>query len=236
MDRPAEESPPIVRGDVALQDIAAAVQFILARRNLAAVSLIGWSWGTTLVGTYASLNPDIVHRLVLYAPLWIRRPDQRTAELAGQRLPAYRIVTQSDAHTRWLAGVPDDARESLIPNGWFDRWAAATWATDPKSDALDPPALRAPNGVVQDVVEYYHAGRPYYDPARIKAPTLLASPQWDNDTPPYMARALFAMLPASADNRIELLPEGTHTMLMERNRLSLFKCVQDFLSPPGGHR
>ncbi len=232
MDRPAQDNPPIVRGDVALSDIGAAVRFIRARRGIAALCLIGWSWGTTLVATYTSRNPDEIVRLVLFAPLWLRRPDERTAAMIGQTLPAYRTVTPAEAYTRWLTGVPSDARETLIPDGWFERWAEATWATDPRNMAADPPFLRAPNGVIQDVVDYYYAGVPYFDPAAIRPPTLLVSPEWDNDTPPYMARALFEALPARATNRLEMLPEGTHTMLMERHRLRLLECVQAFLAAP----
>ncbi|QUS41004.1 alpha/beta fold hydrolase [Tardiphaga alba] len=233
MDRPAEDSQPIVRGDVALRDIAAAVRFIRERRQLNTLSLMGWSWGTTLVATYTSLNPQLVNRLVLYAPLWIRQPGPRTAALAGQRSPAYRTVTKAEAHDRWLAGVPEHARDTLIPEGWFDCWATTTWATDPKSQSTHPAELRAPNGVIQDVVEYYNVGRPYFDPARIEAPTLLVSPEWDNDTPPYMAHALFDRLPSRIENQLVSLPEGTHSMLMERNRLQLFTCVQSFLTSPG---
>lgn len=108
-------------------------------------------------------------------------------------------------------------------------------ATSFPSDWLPAP-LRAPDGGIQDVIAYYYAGRPYYDPARIEAPTLLVSPHWDNDTPPCMARALLAQLPARSTNRLEILPERTHTMLMECHRLRLFECVQDFLAAPPGPR
>jgi hypothetical protein len=37
---------------------------------------------------------------------------------------------------------------------------------------MTPPTLRAPNGVQQDGDEFFSAGKPYYDPARITVPTL----------------------------------------------------------------
>lgn len=230
MFAPAKENPPLVRGDTALRDISAVVDHIQDRRRLDRLNLIGWSWGTTLTGAYASMNPSYVARLVLYAPLWIRRPDARTAAVLGAGvLPAYRSVTKKEALDRWLAGVPESARSTLIPDGWFDRWADATWATDETGGAERPPVLRAPNGVIQDVAEYYYVGRPYYDPARITAPTLLVVAEWDNDTPPYMAQMLFDLLPKSPANQHVVLPEGTHSILMERNRLALFSAVQCFL-------
>jgi hypothetical protein len=32
---------------------------------------------------------------------------------------------------------------------------------------MTPPVVRAPNGVVQDGAEFFGAGKPYYDPAKI---------------------------------------------------------------------
>src|SRR5437868_9412927 len=47
MDDKPEAHGPIVRGDTAVKDISAVVDFILKRRGLARLNLIGWSWGTT---------------------------------------------------------------------------------------------------------------------------------------------------------------------------------------------
>lgn len=227
---PAEASPPIVRGDDALRDIACAVEWIRGRRHVERVNLIGWSWGTVLTGAYASQHPHLVARLVLYAPLWLRLPDESTAAmLSAAPLPAYRTVSRRDALQRWLAGVPENAKSNLIPAGWLEQWLDATWSTDTEAGA---DLLRAPNGVMQDVREYFYAGRPYYDPTRIIAPTLVVTAEWDNDTPPYMAKALFYRLPPSATNSYVELNEGTHSIIMERNRLSLFSAVQDFLNRP----
>ena len=41
-----EANPPIVRGETAVKDIGTVVDFILARRSIPRVNLLGWSWGT----------------------------------------------------------------------------------------------------------------------------------------------------------------------------------------------
>jgi hypothetical protein len=92
-----------------------------------------------------------------------------------------------------LNGVPEDKKASLIPPGWFDQWADATWASDPAGARMDLPGLRAPNGTLQDTVEFWVAGKPYYDPAKITAPTLLVGAEWDRDLPAYMRHALFPL-------------------------------------------
>ena len=98
---------------------------------------------------------------------------------------------------------------------------------------MSPPVLRAPNGVRQDGDEFHSAGKGYYDPAKITVPTLLVHAEWDRDTPPYMGQALFPLLVNAPGKRYVQLPEGTHTIMMEKNRLMLFEAVQAFLDESG---
>ena len=212
-DKP-EANAPIVTGETAVKDIGTAVDFILQRRNIPRLNLLGWSWGTTLMATYTTQNAAKVERLVLYAPAWIRQTPSLVQAGPG-KLGAYRMVNRDQAKERWYTGVPEDKKASLIPAGWFDAWADATFATDPVGAAMNPPVLRAPNGVVQDSAEFFGAGKPYYDPAKITVPTLLVHAEWDRDTPPYMAQTLFPLLVNSPGKRYVALAEGTHTIIME---------------------
>jgi len=230
-DKP-EANPPIVRGDTAVKDIGTVVDFILARRGIARLDLLGWSWGTTTMATYTTQHPDKVERLVLYAPVWNRQTPSLVQAGPGP-LPAWRSVTREQAKQRWYTGVPEDKKAALIPAGWFDAWADATWATDPEGARMNPPVIRAPNGVIQDGQEFFSAGKPYYDPAKITVPTLLVGAEWDHDAPPYMAQTLFPLLVNSPGKRYVALAEGTHTIVMERNRLNLFEAVQAFLDEAG---
>ena len=231
MDDKPEANAPIVRGTTAVKDISAVVDFILARRAIPRLNLMGWSWGTTLMATYTTQNPGKVERLVLYAPAWIRT----TPSLSRPPGPlgAYRMVAREQAKTRWLTGVPEDKKAALIPAGWFEAWADATFATDPAGARMSPPVLRAPNGVQQDGDEFFAAGKPYYDPAKITVPTLLVHAEWDRDTPAYMAQTLFPLLVNAPGKRYVQLPEGTHTIMMEKNRQMLFEAVQAFLDESG---
>ncbi len=233
MEADPKAAGAIVRGDTAVKDIAAVVDFILARRKLARLDLLGWSWGTTLMATYTTQHPDKVDRLVLYAPQWIRTTPALVQAGPGP-IAAYRAVTKEQAHERWLTGVPEDKKATLIPAGWFEAWADATWATDPVGAKTSPPTLRAPNGTVQDSADYWSAGKAYYDPGKITVPTLLVQGEWDRDTPPYMAQTLFPLLVNAPDKRYVWLAEGTHTIVMEKNRLKLFQAVQTFLDEAGG--
>jgi pimeloyl-ACP methyl ester carboxylesterase len=231
MDQAPDANAPIVRGVTAVTDISAVVDFILKRRSIPRLNLLGWSWGTTLMATYTTQNPGKVERLVLYAPAWIRTTPSLSRP-AGP-LGAYRTVAREQAKTRWLTGVPEDKKATLIPAGWFETWADATFATDPVGAKMTPPTLRAPNGVQQDGDEFFSAGKPYYDPARITVPTLLVHAEWDRDTPAYMAQTLFPLLVNAPGKRYVQLSEGTHTIMMEKNRPMLFEAVQAFLDESG---
>jgi pimeloyl-ACP methyl ester carboxylesterase len=228
----AEANGPIVRGETAVKDISAVVDFILKRRNIPRLNLIGWSWGTTLMATYTTQNADKVERLALYAPVWIRQTPSLVQTGPGP-LGAYRTVTREQAKQRWHTGVPEDKKAALIPAGWFETWVDATWATDPEGAKANPPVIRAPNGVVADGLDFFGAGKAYYDPTKITVPTLLVDAEWDRDAPPYMAQTLFPLLVNSPSKRYVELAEGTHTIMMEKNRLKLFEAVQSFLDEQG---
>jgi len=224
MDTPAAEHDPIVRTATGVKDVGAAVDFIRKRRGVDKLNLLGWSWGTSIMGWYTAQNNDKVAKLVLYAPQWIRN----TASLTdtGGKLGAYRTVTREAAKARWLTGVPEDKKAELIPAGWFDAWADATFATDPAGGGK---TLRAPNGVQQDSREYWGAGKALYDPAGIRVPTFLAHAEWDADLPSYMLYEYFAKLTNAPYKRYVQIGEGTHTVIMEKNRMQLFQAVQQFL-------
>src|SRR4029079_13753028 len=100
-----------------------------------------------MMATFTTLHPDKVERLVLCAPQWLRNTPSLITTGAGP-LPAYRVVHKDQARERWLNGVPENKKATLIPAGWFEQWAEATWASDPAGAGLNPPGLRAPNGVL----------------------------------------------------------------------------------------
>jgi pimeloyl-ACP methyl ester carboxylesterase len=236
MSQPADANPPFETTADAVRHYGAVVDYVLKRRGLSKLDVMGWSWGTTIAAGYATEQPGKIERLVLYAPVWIVHAE--TGALGGEgKLGAYRSVTADQARQRWLNGVPEDKKAGLIPQGWFDAWQQATWATDPVGGAQNTPALRAPNGVIQDLREYWRSGRPTYDPAKIFAPTLMVQGEWDHDTPPYMSQTLFSLIVNAPWKRYVEIGEGTHTIIMEKNRRQLFYVVEGFLSEPapGAH-
>jgi len=228
MDQPADQNGPIVKTDVAVSDVSSAVNYILQKRHIQKLNLLGWSWGTTIMGKYTSENNNKVNKLVLYAPQWLRQGGAPLTDKGGP-LGAYRVASETDAKNRWLTGVPEDQKASLIPEGWFEKWAAATFDTDPWGKTQTPKKLRAPNGTVQDARDYWTAGKPLYDPGLIKVPVMLVHAEWDADLPSYMLYEYYTKLVNAPYKILLQISEGTHTIIMEKNRMLMFAGVQDFL-------
>lgn len=230
MDAPAEQGKPIVSTADAARDVGAVVDFIRDHRGVDKINLMGWSWGTSIMGLYTSTHNEKVARLVLYAPQWLSNT-KTTAD--APPLGTYRNVTRDAARARWLMGVPQDKQADLIPAGWFEQWADATFATDPVGAKQSPPVLRAPNGVMQDSRDYWLAGKPLYQPSDITVPTLLLHAEWDADLPTYQTQAYFDQLTHAPYKRWVELGEGTHTVILEKNRMQFFHELAAFLEEKG---
>ena len=227
MGQPPADNPPFAGADDAIRDIGPVVDFILKRRGVSRINLVGWSMGTTFMGKYASLNPARVERLVLYAPVW-HEPSLKAPPYSG----AYRTGTRESIRPFHAAGIPKSKLEEISPMEWYNKWWQANLATDPEGAAQNPPVLRAPNGVLQDLNDYWAKSRPTYDAAAIRAPTLLVTGEWDVIAPPEQGLALFKRLTHAKERRVMVLSEGSHCMGVEKNRMHLIREVQGFLEEP----
>ena len=224
MDAPPDQNPAFATTADALKDVGAAVDFILKRRNVTKINLVGWSWGTAIMGGFTAQHNDKVVKLVLYAPLWtLKEPPPFSGT------GAYRTVTKEAARTRGLRGIPDTRKEEISPQAWFDKWWDGNLATDPVGAKQTPPVLRAPNGVLKDVADFLGKGIPLYNPSDIRVPTLVIVAEWDQDTPLFMAQEVFSRLVNTPYKRQVVLAEGTHAVVVEKNRMELIKEIQRFL-------
>lgn len=235
---------PYARTDEAITDLGAAVDFILERTGADQVDLVGWSWGTAICGGYTAVNNEKVRSLVLYAPLWVMRDRSRAGlpqalmplawvpmlgPFLSAQLGSFRDVSLDDIRRRWFRGLDDRTAESLCPGEVLERWWEHMRGLDPIGVNPSSPVVRAPNGVVADLIEYWAIGTPTYDPGAIKVPVLGVLGEWDIDTPLYMAQELFSHLTATPYKRLEVLGRGTHSMSLEVNRFDLYQRVQQFL-------
>ena len=235
MDAPPHAHPPFARLKDAVRDIEAAVAFILAREQIPAVDIVGFSWGTVVAACYAAQCPHHVARLALYAPLYAevnemwrtRIGDPNDRARIDPRIGAYRLVTLADVVQRWNKdiGSADHAthREDGLPEVIFDALAAL----DPDSGLHVPAAFRSPTGALADLISVFN-GRPLYDPAKITMPTLLVRGANDTTSTDSDSKRLLANI-ASPRKSYQVIAPGSHFLCVEKNRAQLYECLGRFL-------
>ncbi|OAN50198.1 hydrolase [Paramagnetospirillum marisnigri] len=229
MSQTPEANAPVVDTTQAVEDVAAAVDFILSRRSTDKLVLVGWSWGATVAGTYATQTPQRVERLVLYAPQWLRDvAPPSEADIA--RVPAWRSVDPRLARDIWLKSVPEAKRDTVLPKSVFTTWMNATLNSD-KEPAM-PGTVRAPNGVVADTMKYWAMGKPRWKPESVSVPCLVIQGEWDSEAPPAMGMTVFNRLSQTPLKRYVMVGETTHAALFEANRHQLYNAVKEFLETP----
>lgn len=226
MAEPAENNPPFMRTPEAADCLGHVVDFVCKRRGIERLCLVGWSWGTAITGYYTASNCDRVERLALYAPIWDRTGSGRSAIQVDGPLGAYRTVTKEATRKRRQNGLSAEQAVAVMPPAWFEQWWEATASADPDAE---PGTIRAPNGVVEDGRNFWSAGRQLYDPSRIACPVLVTVGEWDLDTRPDLAIKLYPLLANAPWRRLTILSGGTHSIMMEANRMLLFRSVQQFL-------
>jgi len=231
MAAPPDAAAPLTPARVAARDLASAVEYVLAENGIERLSVVAMSWGGSVAGIYAERHGKYIEKLVLVAPLWLSSRPLRID--TGQPLTAWRLIHVDAFREAWLAGVPADQHEGLLPPGWFEQWATVTTSTDP--DAAEPGTIRAPGGAIQDVREHWLANRPLYDPGAITAPVLLVHAEWDQDVRVDMMQDLFKRFDNAAHRRWIEIGGGTHMILMESGRWQAFDAIINFLKGPS-HR
>jgi pimeloyl-ACP methyl ester carboxylesterase len=229
MSQPANANPPFAGTEEGARDIASTVDFILKHRAIEKLNLLGWGWGTTTVALYTTRNNARVNKLVLYGPLW-------TPPSVGTPPPppttAYRSVSSEAARQRWYTGVAADKQGTLVPAGWYEAWEKELRESDHEGARQSPPVTRAPNGALVDILGQWLLGKRMYEASEIRVPTMLVKAEWDADISAPMARGLFENLKNAPYKSYTEIGEGTHSVMVEKNRMQLFRSVQAFLDDP----
>ena len=239
MDEPASANRPVSRSYLVIRDIGAVVDHIRKKDHVSRVTLIGWSWGAMTAGYYASLHSEKVRKLVLYAPLYANPlhtnlgpgtglQDKRAPWQFNYGLGAYRLGTAQANNNRWDGEIPVQDKSEYREQAVQDAFNAAALATDPTSNTRNPPALRAPNGVLED--SFYQAtGRRMWNAANIYVPTLVIAGEDDTWSFPLDREGLMRDLTNAPEKKHVTIPHATHFVLFEKQRFKFFEEIDAFL-------
>ena len=224
MDQPAQNHAPLGPAHDAVQQIEAAVTFILAHQRIEKLSLIAHSWGSMPAALFADRHAASVDRLALFAPIARRSP--RRYETPAQ-FPAWRIVTAEDQWKRFVEDVPQHV-QPVLSRAHFDEWSERYLDSDPESRSRDPAGVKTPLGPFSEIIKAWH-GQLAYDPSQVLCPIAILRGEWDGLVPDEDARWLFDAFTGAPVKRDIKIGRGTHLMHLEAMRLALWRESIGFL-------
>ncbi|HEX8072012.1 MAG TPA: alpha/beta fold hydrolase [Pyrinomonadaceae bacterium] len=203
-----------------------AARFILKKQRAEKLSVIGDSFGSLVAGIYATRAPQLLDKLILFAPLTpVAAPKATTGSRPTSK---YRFVTADDLWQLYLSWLPAGASAGLDRNFFLNRWGAKYLSSDPTSRQRTPPSVMVPAGPDLDSLDI-DAGHFPYDPRRIKATTLIIFGEWDSVATEDGGQRLFALLTGTEHKRRIVIGNGTHILQLESVRSILYREVQAFL-------
>lgn len=194
----------------AAEDIATAADRILQLSGQKKLDVLGWSWGTVTASLFAARHPDLVNKLVLYAPIitGLGKADVKIA---------FNHNTWEHAAGDFQTG-PDGAIDYAIAEpDVVNAFQSNSWRYDKDS---------SPNGGRRDLL--VEKDKILINFAGLKSPTLVIG----GDKDPYLNLPVLekeiAKLPQGS--RFELIPGAAHAAMMEKPYYRRFReVVADFL-------
>jgi len=131
------------------------------------------SAGTIATALFAIRNPELVDRLVFFAPIARREPK----DAPRHPYPAWRQISLQDQWQRFTGKVPE-GQPPVLAEEHFRDWSQRYLKTDPDSGLRSPPSVKTPTGIIQEIAAAW-AGQLGYDPTRIHAPVAIIRGEWD---------------------------------------------------------
>ena len=227
MKESPEGRPALGRAEFASLQIEKAVRFVLRqhggqKHGASRISIIAHSWGTMAAGLFAGRFPELIERLVFFAPI-----SQRSRQANAPPYPAWRLISLQDQWDRFVKDVPPGSAP-VLSKKHFAEWGPLYLDTDQESRTHSPEGVKVPCGPLQEIAEA-QAGHLAYDPGLIKAPVAIIRGEWDHLVNDADACWLFDALKNSPIKRDVKINRATHLMHLESSRYALYREAQQFL-------
>jgi pimeloyl-ACP methyl ester carboxylesterase len=225
MAAPADLNSVPGRAEDAAKQVETAARFIVDFHKVQKISVIAHSWGSMAAGRFASQRPELVDRIVFFAPISMRSIG--TTSWSSPSTETWRWITLQAQWDRFTEDVPA-GHPAVLAKRHFDEWGELYLDTDPESRLRVPASVKVPAGPVHDIAAAW-SGDLAYDPGQIKAPVAIIRGEWDETTSAADSAWLFAALSSSRLKRETTIGGGTHLMHLERNRYALYRETETFL-------
>jgi pimeloyl-ACP methyl ester carboxylesterase len=195
-------------------EIEAAVKYILQLRGVKKVHMAGWSTGTPRIGGFAAKYPELVDRIVLFAPAPFFEKDEPPATMPERGAPMILQTRERLEKERWLADVKcqgqiddDSVRDEMWRQLMVQEGIGVNWAPGG--------LMRAPNRMNYG----WRANVP-----KIKSPTLVLLGEFDN-----FERRQDSWKALTMDNKVFVkIACGSHYLQYEKNRKVLHETSREW--------
>jgi len=218
-DRPGP-SPGATRAAAAAPAVAALLARVANEAAARPLHLLGWSFGALVAGRVAAAKPHALHGLVLLGAMHATPyPDGvRALPSSGS---AYLPMTPEGSLVQWQAML--DRHVGVVDVAVMDAVIGVVRRIRHRAPVAGATELSRPTGPLLDLRDAW-SGRPAFDAAAIRTPTLLVRGALDTFADPQLAAAL-SHAPVSE----HVIPHATHWVMLERARERLFELVAEFL-------
>jgi pimeloyl-ACP methyl ester carboxylesterase len=203
-----------------------AARFILKQQRGQKLSVIGDSFGSLVAGLFATRVPELLDKLILFAPVTPVSASKAKAE--PEPKTKYDFVTADDLWQLYLSWLPKGQFAGLSRAFFINEWGSKYLDSDATSRERNPPSVMVPAGPDLDSADIENGQFPY-DPGRIKAPTLIIFGEWDLVATEDGGKRLFDLLTGAQHKRRIIIGRGTHILQLESVRFELYREVQTFL-------
>jgi pimeloyl-ACP methyl ester carboxylesterase len=235
MKEPPHQNLPIVRADQVMRDIDVAVDFIRSKRKVDKVNIIGYSIGASWSALYATLHPEKVGKLVMYGAIYGKNStfisafgDPTNPDRPNLEMGAYRYLGRKDLLDQWDGWIKPESQDEWRDREVIEAWIETLLNSDPTAKQRSPASIQVPNGPYIDWHEI-HAGRSLFDPAKVRASTMIVRGSAEEMLTNEAADELLQKLTLAPSKRRLDLGDSTHYAVIEKNRLQLYRGVQSFL-------
>src|SRR5213593_1494278 len=197
-------------------DLAAATDYIMQRRDIEQFMTYGISSGALRAALFAQRHPERVSRLALDAFVWTGEGSP-TLEQRRKKLPEFlarkrRPIDRAFVHSIFERDHPETAEKRVV-----DAFADAILALD---DSM-------PNGTYIDMCSKL----PIVDPTAITMPTLIMRGQYDGIAGFDDLIEFFKRLP-NADKQFTVMAGISHASFQQKNYLMVYHILHAYFTRP----
>ncbi len=197
-------------------DVAAASQYIMAKRDTGPLLVYGISSGALRAALFAQRHPERVARIALDAHVWTGKGSPTLAERA-KKLPEFIKNNRRPINTAFVQSIFERDHPGCADQPTIDAFAKAICALDSS----------IPNGSYIDMC----ANLPVVDPTKIMMPTLIMRGQWDGIASFDDLIDFFKLLP-NPDKQFSVMPGISHASFQQKNYMLAYHVLASFFAQP----